>query len=335
MRKLVLTLLIWLLVAFLLWFALREVDWREVGEVFGALRGWQVLMLAVVNGGIVLLFGARWWVILRAQGYRLPFWLASGYRLAAFSVSYFTPGPHFGGEPLQVLLAQRRHAVPGETAAASVALDKILELLANFVFLAFGVAALLGGGLVRGSAGPVGLAFAVGLAALPLAYLTALFLGGTPLTSLGARLPVKGGRTGWLAGAARWVEVVEAQAGAFVKVQRAAVFLAVLLSGLVWVALALEFWLALEFLGLPLNFCQVISVMTAARLAILLPMPGGLGTLEAALVLVTEALGQGAALGASLSLLIRARDVTFGLLGLWLGSVWMPSLKKSGGNTQQ
>jgi uncharacterized membrane protein YbhN (UPF0104 family) len=102
----------------------------------------------------------------------------------------------------------------------------------------------------------------------------------------------------------------------------------VLLSAVVWVALALEYWLALEFLGLPLSFWQVMSVMTAARLAILLPMPAGLGTLEAALVLVTEALGHGAALGASLSLLIRARDLSFGLFGLWLGGVWMPSLRR-------
>jgi len=71
--------------------------------------------------------------------------------------------------------------------------------------------------------------------------------------------------------------------------------------------------------GLALGFRQVISVITAARLAILLPMPGGLGTLEAAMVLVTVALGQGAAAGAGLSLLIRVRDIIFGLIGLWLG----------------
>ncbi len=328
MRKFVLSLILWLLVAFLLWFALREVNWDEVAGVFRALRAGQVALLLAVNGGIVLLFGARWWVILRAEGYAVPFLAAAGYRLAAFSVSYFSPGPHFGGEPLQALLVQRRHGLPGGVAVGLVALDKILELTANFAFLAFGVAVLLDGGLVQGGAGTLGVAAALGLLALPVGYLGALTRGGTPLTHMGSRLPVKWVRPSLVAKGLRLAAEAEGRVGLFVKVHRAAFILAVLLSATVWVALVLEFWLALHFLQVSLNFWQVISVMAAARIAILLPMPGGLGTLEAALVLVSEALGQGAAAAASLSLLIRGRDVLFGLLGLWLAGRWLPSLRR-------
>jgi uncharacterized membrane protein YbhN (UPF0104 family) len=63
----------------------------------------------------------------------------------------------------------------------------------------------------------------------------------------------------------------------------------------------------------------VIGVIAAARIAILVPVPAGLGSLEAALVLVSRAMGEPAAVGAALSLLIRLRDTGFGLFGLWLG----------------
>jgi hypothetical protein len=42
------------------------VDWQLVRSVRGGLGIGQILILAVVNLGIVLLLGARWWLILRA-----------------------------------------------------------------------------------------------------------------------------------------------------------------------------------------------------------------------------------------------------------------------------
>ncbi len=57
------------------------------------------------------------------------------YRAAANAVSYLTRGPHFGGEPLSVYLLHHQQGVSVSTAAASVALDRLLELLASFVVL--------------------------------------------------------------------------------------------------------------------------------------------------------------------------------------------------------
>jgi uncharacterized membrane protein YbhN (UPF0104 family) len=65
----------------------------------------------------------------------------------------------------------------------------------------------------------------------------------------------------------------------------------------------------------------VLIALTAVRIAFLLPMPAGLGMLEAGQVLAMGLIGVNPALGVSLSLLIRIRDVIFGGLGLWLGGV--------------
>ena len=77
----------------------------------------------------------------------------------------------------------------------------------------------------------------------------------------------------------------------------------------------------LYFLGVSLTFDQTIVALTAARLAILFPLPGGLGALEASQVLAMTVLELNPAVGLSLSLLIRVRDVLLGSLGLWWGGV--------------
>jgi uncharacterized protein (TIRG00374 family) len=111
----------------------------------------------------------------------------------------------------------------------------------------------------------------------------------------------------------------ETQAKLFCQKKPLALLQAMLLSLLIWAALVAEYWLALNFLGAELDLPQTIGVMTLARLAFLSPTPAGLGTLEASLVLAMEALGFSPALGISISLLIRARDIIFAGLGLLIG----------------
>ncbi len=80
-----------------------------------------------------------------------------------------------------------------------------------------------------------------------------------------------------------------------------------------------------RFLGLELTIWTAIAVLTAARVAYLLPMPGGLGTLEASQVLALATLGYPLEAGAALALLIRGRDVSFGGVGLISGGALAPS----------
>jgi hypothetical protein len=103
---------------------------------------------------------------------------------------------------------------------------------------------------------------------------------------------------------------------------------AIAISSLSWALMIAEFYWMATFLGVSLTFAQLIALLTAARIAFLLPLPGGLGTLEASQVWALEAMGLNPAVGLGLSLLIRLRDVTLGLLGLWwagqrLRLVWL------------
>lgn len=146
------TRLFWLALAVgLLWVTLAAVPLDEVWARLSRLTAGQVLLLAAVNVLVLLTFSLRWWLLLFAQGYVLPYLSLVGYRLATFAVSYFTPGPHFGGEPLQVYLVTARHKVPVAASLTAVVLDKILEMLANFAFLAAGILVALRQQAWRGS----------------------------------------------------------------------------------------------------------------------------------------------------------------------------------------
>ena len=73
-------------------------------------------------------------------------------------------------------------------------------------------------------------------------------------------------------------------------------------------------------------YCNALMVLTAVRFAFLLPLPGGLGTVEAAQVLTLRQLGFDPAVGLSASVLIRGRDVLLGLTGLWWGNHFLTGL---------
>jgi hypothetical protein len=239
-----------------------------------------------------------------------------GYRQAAFGVSYFTPGPQFGGEPLQVYLTRNRHSVPGASAVAAVTLDKLLELIANFSFLAYGIFVTLQGKTFGDSLGSEASFIALGTLSLPVIYLISLWSGRSPLTWFVDHIPV---RYAMLPSVRRFQQVssaAEEQVRLFCRNRPLALFLAMLLSLSIWIALVAEYFLALQFLGAQLNLTQTIGVLTLARLAFLSPTPGGLGTLEASQILAMGALGLSPAFGLSMSLLIRSRDVIFGGLGL-------------------
>ncbi len=314
-----------LLIAALL--ALRLLPWRAVLIILSTLTALEIMILLAVNAAILLLFSARWWLILRAFGHRIPYYKLSIYRIAGFAISYFTPGTQFGGEPLQVYLASSRHGVPASTSTAAVALDKLFELCANFTFLATGVLFIASSGLLPGLASPQLALWAGAPLALPLLYLWSLFTGRRPFSTLVLHLPARLWTQRWLKAVPPLVTATESQIAHFFKNHLGTAFATLAISGLVWLAMVLEYRLMTAFLGANLDLSQAIAGFTATRLAFLTPLPGGVGLLEASQVLALQAFGFSQAAGLSLSLLIRGRDILIGLFGLWLGAQvgWKPS----------
>jgi len=75
-------------------------------------------------------------------------------------------------------------------------------------------------------------------------------------------------------------------------------------------------------LGVQPDFLNLVMIMVGMRLAMLLPVPGGIGTIEASLLWSFSLLGLPVAAAATLIALIRLRDAVVLIIGLLcLGSL--------------
>ena len=312
----------WLLALGMLWWVLRSVEVAAVWGVLQQLRLDELIWLAVANGVVLLTLNGRWWLTLYGQGHKLPFWRLLGYRLAAFGLSYVTPGPHFGGEPLQVYFLEKGEGVARETAVAAVTLDKLLELFVNFTFLLLGVIVTIQWRVAPGLLGQRALWAAGVLLTVPLGLLLALWGEKRPLTRLLYRSEPLWQRLGGSESYDRVLTVVtrsEQQMTQFCRHTPGLLLAALLLSLASWLAMLAEYWLMVSFLGTPLTVLQLVVTLTAARIAILLLIPGAVGALEASQLVAFQAVGLDPAVGISASLLIRIRDVGLTAFGLWWG----------------
>lgn len=322
-KKKAVVIAVWLVTLFLLWTTIRAVPLTVAFQTLRRFKLWEFVVLTILNGLILIFLTARWWLILWGMGHKLPFSMTVGHRLASFAVSYFTPGPQFGGEVVQVLLVEKKHAVPRTTAVSSVALDKSIELLVNFLFLLMGMLIVLQSHILTTGNGWKTAAFPLLLLSIPLLYLTAIWRGTHPLTRFVHFFhPLFDRRPSW----ARLFETAvtglansEKQAGHFCHHAPRFLLAALFVSTVGWLIMVIEFGTMLTFLGADITFLQAVMILTAVRVGFLLPVPGGLGVIEAALLLALPQFNIDPSLGISASVLIHGRDVLLSLMGLWWG----------------
>jgi glycosyltransferase 2 family protein len=309
-------LILYSILAALLYFALRNAPFLEIWNALRQLQFWQIGILLVINAGVILAMTARWWIIVRAENPAIPFLPLIRYRLAVFGLSYFTPGPQIGGEPLQIYYLKRNHGLTFARATSAVIMDKLLEFLANFMLIGLGITAAVRVGMIPGD-GTQALWSLIPMAAIlvwPVIHLILLYRGQYPISGLlRAAVP-------WI-GTPAWVRLVivsERMAASFTHRKLSALLTAFFFSMAAWAGMAAEYFLMADYLNASLSFEQLLAALTAALLAFLMPLPGGLGALEASQVYALTALGYTPAIGISLSLIMRARDILNGGVGLLL-----------------
>lgn len=300
----------------LLYLALRNAPLTEIAQTLRLLKLWQIALILLINALVIAAMTARWWIIVRAENPSVPFLPLIGYRLSVFGLSYFTPGPQVGGEPLQVLYLQRNHGLSFARATSAVIMDKLLEFLVNFLLIGVGAWAIVRVGLVsengiRLTLSLIGLAV---LLTLPLVHIILLNRGITPISRILLRQPfIQKNHP-----SVRLVIVAERMASVFCRKHVRAMFLAIGVSLLSILGIAVEYYLMVSFLGMRINAVQIFAALTAMQVAFLMPLPGGLGALEASQVFALGAFGQPASAAISLTLLMRGRDILNGGIGLLL-----------------
>ncbi|MEX1198929.1 MAG: lysylphosphatidylglycerol synthase transmembrane domain-containing protein [Pseudohongiellaceae bacterium] len=311
-----LTALLWLLALSLAAWTLWQLPLGNILSSLGLL-GWNDWLLWLTVNIIILYLAVKRWQLL-GLALEAPLSLTRLFTLrqAGSAVSFLTPGPHFGGEPLQLYWLCRHCHLPLHRAVAMLGLDRFMETGTNIAVLLGGVLLLLGTTIL-----PVGewLQISAILAALLSALLVAALLVLRHPAWLAARFRPLAQRwrrrgepedteSGWLA-------LVDLLRRALSN-HRPRLWMALLLSVGGWGALLIELVLLLHFLGVSPTVTDIVVIMVGMRLAMLLPVPGGIGTIEASLLWSFRLLGLPVSAAAGLIALIRLRDALVLLIGL-------------------
>lgn len=334
--------LLWAAALALLFWIWIQIPWPEVMRLLENLSAGGVLLLILLNLAVVLTASGRWWLILLGlRGYRrqINYLKLTGYRLAALGISFFTPGPQFGGEPLQVWVLSRYHTTSTSTAVASVTVDKLLELIVNFAVLAWGIVIVLQTAVLPGQTNRWTLFVAAGLWIGPLWLLWLLARGRTPFSSflkiLFAKRLLQMVPTRYTAITHKLIQTTAASEVEVTRLYQyapGALLLALFVTIVNWIFWLIEFWFVYRLLGFQMTFTELMILVTAARIAILLPFPGGVGTLEASQLLAIMAVDQPLTIGISATLIMRVRDILISGYGLWLSGRLMSRRSKIAGD---
>ena len=315
-RKWLIRLAVLALLAVLLWWALRKAPLPEIWAAIRQLQAWQIAVILTLNAIFYIIATLRWWTIIRADNKHVPYFPLLGVRVSVFGVSYFTLGPQVGGEPLQVLALQRKYGLTYTHATATVLMDKLLEFLVDFLMLAMGLTAILRVGVLAES----GLQFSGDLILLaflvfwPPIHLILLYNKRYPLSGLVQRIPFIKKNSKPI----RFLRVAEQLAGRFCQRHPKRLLVAALFSLLGGAGMLLDYALMTSFLHIPLPFWKMTAGWMMGWISLVMPLPGGLGALEASQVFTLGKFGFTAAAALSLTLVMRGRDILIGGLGLFL-----------------
>ncbi len=313
-----LTILLWLISLSLAAWTLTQLPIADITTSFATLSTTQWIFWLGLNGLIIFILTLRWQLL--TQALLAPVNLAKLLliRQAGQTVSFITPGPQFGGEPLQIYWLYK-YGLSLRKAFLSLGLDRFFELWVNFSVLLLAVLLLLSG-IGNNSLG-------IGdwqTTLMPLLLLLGLMF------SL-AWLLIK--QPQWISNrlervAARWQhnprlhninqhwQSLGDDLRIALRTQKVRFLLAAVLSLLGWTGLLGELYLILRFVGIEADLYSFLLILVAMRMALLLPMPGGVGTLEASVLWSFHTLNLPASAALGLIALMRTRDAIILLIGL-------------------
>ncbi len=309
--------LTWLISLMLVLWIGKSLPLATILDSVSGLSLWQWGLWSVLNLAIILVYVQRWRCLSIAGGLNISFSHLFLLRQAGQLISLITPGPQFGGEPFQVYWLWKKFSASGSLAILSVALDRFFELWINFAVLLLGLVILMLTPALGLTDWPA-LAMALALMILVLSW------SGWFLMSHQEKV------SGWIKKLARrwqhhpqlaridshWDDL-GAGLRRLIRAEKPFLSLALSLSLLGWAGMIFEIWLLLRFFAIEPGFTGLILLVVAMRLAFLLPLPGGVGTLEAAMFWAFTGLGLPLTGAAAVIAMMRLRDVVVLLVGLF------------------
>lgn len=278
------------------------------------LHWWEYVAWVLLNS-LMIYFGVmRWSVLIKMLNASVNFFRLICIRQAGQAISFITPGPQFGGEPLQIFWLNRC-GVPLQKALLSLGMDRFFEVWINFSILLCGLAVIL----MSPTTAKIESYQILNSLIILVIFITAIpwllikqpnwiFLSFKKLTS-------HWNHPRWLTIKNQWL-LLQTDLRFSLKNQKRELTFALILSLAGWGMLIGELFLLLEFIDVHLNITEFVTLLVALRLALLLPIPGGVGTLEASVFWSFQMLNISGGQAIAFIALMRLRDVVILLVGL-------------------
>ena len=246
-------------------------------------------------------------------------------RMVGEALNLVLPAASMGGEPVKVVLLRSSHGIGYHEGAASLIMAKTVNLLALLVFAAVGFAIML---RVEGMPEFFFPVAGIGLVALSLGvvgfFTVQRWRAASRLANRLARTRI--GRS--LERVLEHIQEMDEHFEHFYVGQRARFACTYVLGMSGWILGAAEVYVIMWFLGRPVSFADAWLIETVAQLARIgaFFIPASLGATEAALVMIYDALFGLSALGFTVAIIRRARELVWIAWGLWLGWLQTPGV---------
>ena len=312
-KKTVFNSLIWFTAGVLIILTILELPIGDMLPRIDAISNSVWTTLFLVNLVILFLAVKRWQIISQIFGVEISFARLFIIRQAGSTFSFVTPGPQFGGEPLQALWLNRGQGVPLDNTIASIGADRFIEIFINFSFLFLGILLVIQGNIEAdlSSAGFfVSLSLICLITLLSLLFYKHRFI----VSSLFSLYRLVFQKTSDKDQEQRIITSISVIFSRIEK-EKLKVSFAIVIGAFGWLALIFELYLMMRALNLTPDLYEIVFVMLGIRIALLMPIPGGVGTIETSLIWSFGILGLSLVGAAGVIALNRIRDLIILALG--------------------
>ncbi|MEK7183871.1 MAG: lysylphosphatidylglycerol synthase transmembrane domain-containing protein [Patescibacteria group bacterium] len=278
--------------------------------------GWLPLLgfigISLLNFG---LYTWRWKLILDDMvepKQRVSFPRLFMHRMSGYAAGYLTPAAQVAGEPIRVAMV-KSDGVPLQPATSSVVLDLAFEITSFVVYVIAGLALAFAQGLGAGGDLLLPLVFVLVLLGILGSFFIFTVSGAGFFHRLISGLGLR--RLKFMQKFETWLEGTEKLMTKFFVGKGAKVLFIVLLSFVMTAFRAVEIVFITHFFGFEVTVRDAFLMSTLPGVALLLPIPGGLGVFEGSNAAMFALLGIGIN-PIAFTMIVRSRDLLFIAIGV-------------------
>lgn len=268
------------------------------------------LFVSLINS---LLFALRWFLIIKAQGYTPKFFNILNIFFAGMTFNYLTPAAIAGGEPVRILLLSKKEKILKREVAATLIIDKFLELSVLILFIFISVILIFLKGLIANN--DIFILF-VGLLIFFLVIFLFLYL---TFKKRGFFHTIfKFFRLYKLKIFKTYEDKIlcmEDKIYQFFTGHIKLLLLCLFSTFLSWGLKMFECFILLYVLGISLSFSTLFIITFLPMIAMLIPVPAGLGFIEGGNVVVFGFFGILHPIAMAFVIITRVRDIIFVFYG--------------------